>query len=223
MVSGFDKFFVAAPQSRGEIRHLVDDISHEIRGGIANFRSQRIQIQKTEVFQNILQERPECRTESNPWPVCGLDLPQHFIAKRKFAQALPKFRDGDLAQFDISDRTAVRNRIRDRNFGGPRLRIEHPGVIHFRQVVIFGREPKNRNRGYALLLQMLRQFHRRQSFKDRVRRSREQTHLLAGHHRDRARLGQLRQCRGVSVLLAQSADYTLAPRVGIRKPLYRRA
>ena len=67
------------------------------------------------------------------------------------------------------------------------IRPKDEGVIHFRDVVIFGRQPEHRHRRNALLPQLSSQSNGRQRLVNGIGRSREQPHLLPGDHRHRAR------------------------------------
>ena len=82
------------------------------------------------------------------------------------------------------------------------LAIEHPGVVHFGEVVILGGQPEHGDRRNALRAERFGQLYRAERFVDGVCRAGEQAHLLARHHGDRARLGKLAKRRAVRILLA---------------------
>ena len=87
-----------------------------------------------------------------------------------------EFVQGRLRDRDAAYRPRLAGEFRGRfhaNGGGFVRRAEHPGVIHFREVVIFGREPKHRNRGDAARGQLPGYVSRRDGFINRIRGTRK--------------------------------------------------
>ena len=87
---------------------------------------------------------------------------------------------------DAADGPWLAGKLRRRfysNGGWLTGRAIYPRMIHFREIVIFCREPKNRHRGDAARGELSRHVSRRDGFVDGVSRTGEQSHLLSGHHR----------------------------------------
>jgi hypothetical protein len=64
--------------------------------------------------------------------------------------------------------------------------LAEEAVVHLRQIMIFGRQPKNRDCVYSPLGQVIRQMNRRQRLVNTVRRATKQTDLLPGNNSDGA-------------------------------------
>ena len=79
--------------------------------------------------------------------------------------------------------------------------VEGPRVVHFRDIVIFRREPKDGYRRNAFFIQLLGKPGRGNSLEDRVRRPAKQTHLLAGDNGDTARVFEQGQIFCARILL----------------------
>ena len=63
------------------------------------------------------------------------------------------------------------------------FRVENPGVVHFREIVIFGGQPEDRNGRNSVGGQPLRPVSRRAEPCKWCSRAGKQPHLLAGHYR----------------------------------------
>ena len=88
---------------------------------------------------------------------------------------------------------------------------EDPGVVDFGEIVIFGGQPEDRDGGDAVFGQPFRQADGMKRLVNGVSGSGKQAHLLAGHDRDRARLGQPVERGAGRVLHAERVDQGCAP------------
>ena len=77
-------------------------------------------------------------------------------------------------------------------------------VVHFLQIVVLGRQPEDRDRADAAVVELAGQLRRRQRLVDGVCRPAKQTHLLAGDHGHRVRQFEQSE-RGDSPLVSLSA------------------
>ncbi len=72
----------------------------------------------------------------------------------------------------------------------PPVGTKQPAVVGLGQIVVFGREPENRDCGNPILGQLLSQPHGSEGFVERVTRSAEESDLLSRDNGDRAGLCQ---------------------------------
>ena len=121
-----------------------------------------------------------------------LDGVGHFVAKGQAMQSGAQFADRRGRQRHVADRLRA-GRAPHLQLGGPVLAVEDPGVIDFREIVIFGGQPEDRDGRNAVLGEPFGQPRGMERFVNGVGRTGKETHLLAGHHRYGARLGQPRQ------------------------------
>ncbi len=84
--------------------------------------------------------------------------------------------------------------------------IEHPGMIHFSEIVVFCREPENCHGRYAAVTEFLCEFGRRYRFENRVSGTGKQSNLLTCDNGHGSGLSQFSESIRVAVLLPQGRN-----------------
>lgn len=91
--------------------------------------------------------------------------------------------------------------------------VEHPGVVDLVEIVILGGQPEDGHGAHATVAQLAGELGGGERLVDRIGRTGEEAHLLAGDDGHGVRQLQLRQRGGLTVGFAQRCRQKLAPLV----------
>ena len=118
------------------------------------------------------------------------DAGKDFFAEREIGEGLAKVVQRSAAERQWADGLIRGGGIIRAEGDGLELVVEHPGLIDFGEVVIFGGEPEDGHGGSAGSGELAGSLNGGERLVQGVNRTGEQTNLLAGEDGDGARLGQ---------------------------------
>ena len=211
VVARIDELLVAFEHQALQLRSGIQGGANRIGAERADGGVHGIDLQNVERGKQAFEQRAERFAQRAARLVRLRRERRDFLSERKPGQRLAQLVNGWRRDRHSSHRLAGRPGAVD--FQLPRLMrgVEHPGVVDFREVVILGRQPEDRDRVDAARRQIARELGRRERFVNRIRRTGEQADLLSCNHGHRSRLRQQGERRTVAVPLPQSRNQGGAP------------
>ena len=137
----------------GQLRHASHGFPNQGSGQVAEGGRHRIHQQQAPRREGFPHERGECGTHGVArLPGAGDEI-HNVIGKRKPRQCLPQVFQGQIGKRSVTHRAALEAAVGLHvqtcgNLSG----TKNPGVIYFREIVVFGCQPEDRYGGNAPLV-----------------------------------------------------------------------
>jgi hypothetical protein len=148
IAGGFQRA-IALQQRGGQIRRGGQRGTNRGRGQFAHGGRHGIDMQQPVLRQQALEQRAERLAHGAAGLIGFFHQRGNLVAERQAGQRRAQFRDGRRSQDKLPDGLAGCGRVGLLQLDGMVLGVEHPAVIDFGEVVVFGGQPEDGHGGDA--------------------------------------------------------------------------